>query len=234
MPWASPPPHAPGTVHVADSSEQLIEALARSPPGRARRPVPARRPDDDGRPDPLPGRHRVDVGLHPRSSGTPSATPATRGSAASGTPPTGTVRRPHADAGSSGWRPASASRVLARRVLGPHEIEARDENLVGGAINGGTSQLHQQLVFRPVPGLGRAETPWRLFLARPRRTPVAASTAPRATTPPVRRLPGDAAGWAAADGHPERVNRPWVSASPITELEGGVEGGDASPLPGNV
>ena len=46
-----------------------------------------------------------------------------------------------------------------RRVLGPHELEARDANLVGGAINGGTSQLHQQLVFRPVPGMGRAETP---------------------------------------------------------------------------
>ena len=30
--------------------------------------------------------------------------------------------------------------------------------LVGGAINGGTAQLHQELVFRPVPGLGRAET----------------------------------------------------------------------------
>ena len=26
------------------------------------------------------------------------------------------------------------------------------------AINGGTSQLHQELIFRPVPGLGRAET----------------------------------------------------------------------------
>jgi phytoene dehydrogenase-like protein len=35
---------------------------------------------------------------------------------------------------------------------------ARDANLVGGAINGGTSQLHQEFVFRPVPGLGRAET----------------------------------------------------------------------------
>jgi phytoene dehydrogenase-like protein len=49
-------------------------------------------------------------------------------------------------------------RVLARRVLGPREMEARDANLVGGAINGGTSQLHQELVFRPEPGLGRAET----------------------------------------------------------------------------
>ena len=54
--------------------------------------------------------------------------------------------------------PGFGSRVLQPRVLGPHELEARDANLVGGAINGGTSQLHQELVFRPVPGSGRAET----------------------------------------------------------------------------
>ena len=54
--------------------------------------------------------------------------------------------------------PGFGGRVLARRVLGPRELEARDANLVGGAIGGGTAQLHQQLVFRPVPGLGRAET----------------------------------------------------------------------------
>jgi phytoene dehydrogenase-like protein len=41
-----------------------------------------------------------------------------------------------------------------------------DGNLVGGAINGGTAQLFQQLVFRPIPGLGRPETPVRnLYLA---------------------------------------------------------------------
>ena len=40
-----------------------------------------------------------------------------------------------------------------------------DANLQGGAINGGTAQLQQQLVLRPVPGLGRAETPVkRLYL----------------------------------------------------------------------
>jgi phytoene dehydrogenase-like protein len=54
--------------------------------------------------------------------------------------------------------PGFGSRVLARRILGPAELECRDANLIGGAINGGTSQLHQELVFRPVPGLGRAET----------------------------------------------------------------------------
>ena len=62
--------------------------------------------------------------------------------------------------------PGFEATVLARRVLGPHEMQARDANLVGGALNGGTAQLHQQLVFRPLPGLGRAETPiGGLFLA---------------------------------------------------------------------
>ena len=61
--------------------------------------------------------------------------------------------------------PGFGARVSTRRVLGPRELEARDANLVGGALNGGTAQLHQQLVLRPVPGLGRAETGVRgLFL----------------------------------------------------------------------
>jgi phytoene dehydrogenase-like protein len=54
--------------------------------------------------------------------------------------------------------PGFGSLVMERRILGPHELESRDANLIGGAINGGTAQLHQELVFRPVPGLGRAET----------------------------------------------------------------------------
>ena len=54
--------------------------------------------------------------------------------------------------------PGFGSLVMERRILGPHELESRNASLVGGAINGGTAQLHQELVFRPVPGLGRAET----------------------------------------------------------------------------
>ena len=57
--------------------------------------------------------------------------------------------------------PGFGERVLARRILGPRELEERNANLIGGGVNGGTAQLHQQLVFRPVPGLGRAETPVR-------------------------------------------------------------------------
>jgi phytoene dehydrogenase-like protein len=55
--------------------------------------------------------------------------------------------------------PGFRDRVVHRFVQGPEELERMDANLVGGAVNGGTAQLHQQLVFRPVPGLGRPETP---------------------------------------------------------------------------
>jgi phytoene dehydrogenase-like protein len=56
--------------------------------------------------------------------------------------------------------------VRARHVLTPRDLEERDANLVNGALNGGTAQLHQQLLFRPTSSLGRPETPVdRLYLA---------------------------------------------------------------------
>jgi phytoene dehydrogenase-like protein len=55
--------------------------------------------------------------------------------------------------------PGFKSLIRARHVMAPSELERQDANLVSGALNGGTAQLHQQLFLRPVPGLGRAETP---------------------------------------------------------------------------
>ncbi|MDX3453836.1 NAD(P)/FAD-dependent oxidoreductase [Streptomyces sp. ME02-8801-2C] len=64
------------------------------------------------------------------------------------------------------FAPGFRSRIRARRVLAPPTLEALDANLPGGAINGGTTAIHQQLLFRPVPGTGRPETPVAgLFLA---------------------------------------------------------------------
>lgn len=54
--------------------------------------------------------------------------------------------------------PGFRGTVIKRNVQSPAQLEAADANLVGGAINAGTSGLHQQLVFRPTPGLGRPET----------------------------------------------------------------------------
>jgi phytoene dehydrogenase-like protein len=55
--------------------------------------------------------------------------------------------------------PGFRSRISSRHVLGPSGLQNHDSNLAWGAINGGTAALHQQLVFRPVLGLGRSETP---------------------------------------------------------------------------
>ena len=64
------------------------------------------------------------------------------------------------------YAPGFGDRVSARRVLSPTELQRRDANLVGGAVNGGSAQLHQSLIFRPATGLGRANTPVRgLYLA---------------------------------------------------------------------
>ncbi len=54
--------------------------------------------------------------------------------------------------------PGFRTLIRQRRVSTPADLEAADENLIGGGLSAGTSQLHQQLVFRPIPGLGRPET----------------------------------------------------------------------------
>lgn len=55
--------------------------------------------------------------------------------------------------------PGFADHVVGKVVQRPSDLERSDANLHAGAVNGGTSQLFQQLIFRPVPGQGRAETP---------------------------------------------------------------------------
>jgi phytoene dehydrogenase-like protein len=158
VPWRTPPPYAPGTVHVADSVDQMTEALGQV----AANAVPAQ-------PFMLTGQMTTtDPTRSPE--GTESLWAYTH-----------VPQHATRDAGDGGIRgvwdrddlerfgdriqsrmeavaPGFGSRVVGRRILGPREMEARDANLVGGAINGGTSQLSQQLVFRPVPGMGRAET----------------------------------------------------------------------------
>ncbi len=159
VPWASTPAAAPGTVHVADSVDLMARAWSEVATGA----VPA---------DPF-----LLVGQ--MTTADPTRSPAGTESAWAYTHVPQQVRE---DAGGEGIRgvwdrddcermadrmqerlerlaPGFGARVGARRVLGPRELEARNGNLRGGAINGGTAQLHQQLVFRPVPGWGRAETP---------------------------------------------------------------------------
>ena len=158
VPWASEPASAPGTVHIADSLEQMTQAIDQVSAGA----IPAH-------PFLLAGQ---------MTTADPTRSPAGTESMWAYTHVPQATRTDAGDGGIRGvWdrddcerfadrmqerverlAPGFGSRITARRVLGPHELEAHDANLVGGAINGGTARLRQQLVLRPVPGGGRAET----------------------------------------------------------------------------
>jgi phytoene dehydrogenase-like protein len=56
------------------------------------------------------------------------------------------------------FAPGFRDRILARSVKGPAALEAHDENLVGGDINGGVQDL-RQLFARPVARLDPYATP---------------------------------------------------------------------------
>jgi phytoene dehydrogenase-like protein len=158
VPWAAKPEHAPGTLHIGDSPEQVQEATGQVAAGV----IPAR-------PFLLAGQ---------MTTTDPTRSPAGTESMWAYTHVPQQTRRDDAETVRGVWddadcqhfadrmqdrvealAPGFSSRILARRVLGPRELEAHNANLLGGALDGGTANLDQQLIFRPVPGLGRAETP---------------------------------------------------------------------------
>jgi phytoene dehydrogenase-like protein len=56
--------------------------------------------------------------------------------------------------------------ILARAIHAPSDLEAMDENLVGGDLGGGSARLTQQLFFRPIFPYFRYRTPVRgVYLA---------------------------------------------------------------------
>jgi len=64
------------------------------------------------------------------------------------------------------FAPGFRDRVKARVAMSPLAMHAGNESLENGALGGGTFASHQQLFFRPTPGLARSETPIEgLFLA---------------------------------------------------------------------
>ena len=48
---------------------------------------------------------------------------------------------------------------MARRIAAPPDLEATDENLIGGDLGGGSAQIGQQLIFRPIFPYFRYRTP---------------------------------------------------------------------------
>jgi phytoene dehydrogenase-like protein len=159
IPWIAPDAQRAATVHLAENVNALTSASADLACGRApRRPfliVGQQSPVDDTR-QPA-GKETAWAYTHvPHPS-----RPDTRSDDEAYERLVDTIEQTieaHA--------PGFARLIRARHVLTPETFEAENASLVGGALNSGTAQLHQQLIFRPVPALGRADTPIRrLFLA---------------------------------------------------------------------
>lgn len=159
IPWLAEPAHRAGTVHIGDSLDalsvqaaQLAVGLVPDPPfvllGQPAVADPTRQPGGKASAwgyTHVPRHIRGDAG----DDGITGAWDA-REAAVIADRIEGEIER---------LAPGFRSLIRGRHVFTPLGLEAADANLVGGATNGGTAQLHQQLVFRPSPGLGRAETP---------------------------------------------------------------------------
>jgi len=65
-----------------------------------------------------------------------------------------------------GLAPGFRSLIRGRFIASPADLEAMDENLVGGDLGGGSARFNQQLIFRPAFPYFRYRTPIRgLYLA---------------------------------------------------------------------
>ena len=166
VPWDDPEVHGAGTVHVAHSLDELTMTSAQLSMNQ------------------VPDKPFLLIGQMTTSD--PTRSPAGTESMWAYTH---VPQHAKADAGGehidSAWRPSDVerfaariearieeqapgftSRIVGRNVMSPLDMEHHDSNLVGGDISGGTAQIHQQLIFRPVNGAARPETPiGGLFLA---------------------------------------------------------------------
>jgi phytoene dehydrogenase-like protein len=165
VPWQAEPGRRAGTVHLADSMDDLTMSTAQLACGV------------------IPAQPLIVVGQMTTTdpSRSPSGTetlwayahvPQTvRGDAAGTITGAWTASEAEAFADRLQARiqakaPGFCDRILARHVLSPPAMQQLNPSLVHGALNAGTAQLYQQLIFRPTPALGRPTTPIRnVYLA---------------------------------------------------------------------
>ena len=152
IPWTAEPARRAGTVHVADGLDHFTDVAAAIHTGR------------------VPERPHLVVGqmttTDPTRSppGTETAwaychVPNTAGDGSSWSAAERDAHVARIERVMDARAPGFSARIVGRHVLTPPNLERLNANLVGGAINGGTAELYQQLVFRPLPGLARARTP---------------------------------------------------------------------------
>ncbi|MDQ1484745.1 MAG: hypothetical protein QOJ62_438 [Actinomycetota bacterium] len=159
VPWTAPAARTAGTIHVADDMDDLTRFSAEIAMGQ------------------IPAKPFLLVGQMTTSD--PSRSPAGTESLWAYTHVPQHVRGDAGDEGITGnWAqsdveamadrierriealaPGFRDRIKARVAISPLAMDEQNDSLHLGALNGGTAAAHQQLVFRPTPGLARSETP---------------------------------------------------------------------------
>jgi phytoene dehydrogenase-like protein len=151
IPWTAPEARRAGTVHVGGSAPEVLAATA---PGAQlpERPFMLLGQQSLADPSRAPaGKHTAWAYTHSRHSLDLAAERARH------------VERMEAHV--ERFAPGFRELILARHVLGPGELEARNANLIGGDVGGGSYTL-RQVIFRPVPSLAPYRTPLGgLFIA---------------------------------------------------------------------
>jgi phytoene dehydrogenase-like protein len=165
IPWAAEPARAAGTIHVGDS----VDALAKHSGELARGLVPSE-------PYLVMGQYaHFDPTRAPAGADTawaythvPQHIKGDAGGEIVGSWDQSDTERiaDRIEGEIEALAPGFRALIRGRHVFTPRTMEQTNANLVNGAINGGTAQMHEQFIFRPTPGMAGPHTPVRrLYLA---------------------------------------------------------------------
>jgi phytoene dehydrogenase-like protein len=154
IPWKATEARAAGTVHLGEGMDHLTSFAAELAAGR----VPSR-PfilfGQMGRADPT----RSPAGTETAWAYTHVPNLRLRPEAATWDPQVARTLSDRLEEAVEMRAPGFRDTILGRHIQTPADLENNDANLFGGAVNGGTSQVHQQLIFRPTLGRAGPTTP---------------------------------------------------------------------------
>jgi phytoene dehydrogenase-like protein len=172
IPWENADVRGAGTVHVSGTDAELLDTIATSERALPERPFLLLGQQTVADPTRAPkGKHTAWAYTHGPHDGVLWDEAATARQ----------VERVEAQV--ERYAPGFRDRILARHVLSPSALQARNANLVAGDVGGGSYTL-RQVIFRPLPSVSPYRTPLKgLFLGSAAAFPGGA----------VHGVPGDAA-----------------------------------------
>jgi phytoene dehydrogenase-like protein len=147
VPWTAPAAREAGTVHVAGTEQELLDALAPAGAGLAEHPFLLFGQQSVADPSRAPqGQHTAWAYTHgPQEADWEHETEAH-------------VERVEAQV--ERFAPGFRDLIVGRHVLSPADLQRRNANLHGGDVGAGSYAL-DQTIFRPVPSLSPYRTPLR-------------------------------------------------------------------------